>query len=153
MNAITLPADLNPTAVRAAVQDTADFASRGLGAQLLANRTMTEMFTVFYQQTRAFWDFGTATLVNRAAEPVGPAHVRYFVTKATDTNTLIAIAEPAEYAAEVDERGQAVTITDEFGQAHTLQIRSGLNRTLRREGLAATSPLIGGRLTVRIVCD
>lgn len=153
MNAITLPADLNPTAVRTAVQDSAELASRGLGAQLLANRAMTEMFTAFYQQTRAFWDFGTATLVNRAPRPVGPAHVRYFVTKATNTDTLTAVAAPAEYAAEVDEKGETVTITDEFNQTHTLQIRSGLNRTLRREGLAATSPLIGGRLTVRIVCD
>lgn len=153
MNTITLPADLAPTAVRSAVLGSAEETSRGLGAHLLANRAMTEMFTAFYRQTRAFWDFGTSTLVNRAPRPVGPAHVRYFVAKASDADTLIAVATPAEYRAEVDEKGATVTVFDEFEQAHTLQIRSGLNRTLRREGLAAASPLIGGQLTVRIVCE
>lgn len=153
MNTIALPADLTPAAVHGVISESANVTSRGLGAQLLASRTMSQMFSAFYTSTRAFWDFRAAVLVNRAPRPVGPAHVRYFVTKASDSGTLQAIAAPAEYRAEVDEKGATVTVFDEFSQAHTLPIRSGLERTLRREGLAATSPLIAGQLTVRIVCD
>lgn len=153
MNTIALPADLAPAAVHSVISGSAQAASRGLGAQLLANRAMSEMFTAFYRSTRAFWDFRSAMLVNRAPRPIGPAHVRYFVTRAADTQTLAAVAAPAEYRAEVDEKGTTVTVFDEFGAAHELAIRSGLERTLRREGLAATTPLTAGRLTVRIVCE
>jgi hypothetical protein len=136
MDTIALPADLAPATVHSIISGSAQEASRGLGAQVLANRTMSEMFTAFYRSTRAYWDFRSAVLVNRAPRPIGPAHVRYFVTRAA-----------------VDEKGATVTVFDEFCTAHVLAIRSGLERTLRREGLAATAPLTAGRLTVRIVCD
>jgi hypothetical protein len=153
MNTIALPADLAPATVHGIISGSAQETSRGLGAQLLANRTMSEMFSAFYRSTRAYWDFHSAVVVNRAPRPIGPAHVRYFVTRAADTQTLAAIAAPAEYRAEVDEKGATVTVFDEFGASYVLPIRSGLERTLRREGLGATAPLTAGRLTVRIVCD
>lgn len=151
MDTITLPRDLQAPAVAATIRDRAAETSRGLGADLLADRTLSQMFTAFHKKTRASWDF-THGVITRPTRQLTPSTVRHFVSIAANPATQQVIAQ-TEYRAEVDDAMTTLTVHDEFGVAHSRPIRNGLARTLRVEGLAQTTTITAGRFLVRIVCD
>lgn len=151
MDTITLPQDLQAPAVVTSIHDRAAETSRGLGAELLANRTLSQMFTRFHETTKASWDFQRGT-VTHAPHQLTASTVRHFVTVAASPATQQALAA-TEYRAEVNDGMTTLTIHDEFGVAYSRPIRNGLTRTLRVEGLAQTTALEAGRFLVRIVCD
>ena len=151
MDTITLPQDLQAPAVATSIRDRATETSRGLGAELLANRTLSQMFTAFHKKTRASWDFTHGT-ITRPTRQLTPSTVRQFVRIAADPATQQVIAQ-TEYRAEIDDAMTTLTVRDEFGVVYHRPIRNGLARTLRVEGLAQTTPITAGRFLVRIVCD